>query len=456
LADSLISYWAGHAWGNSFLECGIELTPLQKYFMNKDGRTVLQPGDVIGLCGMTETPIDDWGVDMTTRGEISIPSEVLSRPKTISFDGDDSDWANVPVLIEAPDNVDGIFPSGVGAVVTDVVDIKEVKAFIQNDNIFYKMTFHGSPAWPNNAYENDREGTMYFASRGSYHILIDIDNDATTGWSTDWYEGHYTPMGYLKSQGVAYEPVGAEVMLEWGGRTNDDWEVATEGKDKVRSLSYWAADYQEYNGETDLGSDYEIFNFDVIEPDSALMMAHDGLLLNNSSDDEATMDGNPEWHAHAWGNDFIEVGSALSTIKKYFNNKDGSSIFKADDVIGICAMTETPIDDWGVDMTTRGEISVLVGVAGSETVVENFTLSNNYPNPFNPSTKIEYSLPTNEYVSLKVYDIIGREVATLINKQQSAGNHDVHFNASNLTSGVYFYKIEAGSFASVKKMLLLK
>jgi len=199
------------------------------------------------------------------------------------MDGDSTDWAAYPALIEAPDNVDGIFPDIVGAVVTDVVDIKTVKATVIGNVLFTYMEFWEGPAWPNNAYENEHEGVNYYASRGSYHILIDIDNNPSTGWSTDWYEGHYTPMGYLITQGIAYEPIGAEVMLEWGGRTNDDWEVANEGKDKVRSLSYWAADYEEYNGETDLGSDYEIFNFDVIEPDSALMMGHDGLLLNNSN-----------------------------------------------------------------------------------------------------------------------------------------------------------------------------
>jgi len=89
-------------------------------------------------------------------------------------------------------------------------------------------------------------------------------------------------------------------------------------------------------------------------------------------------------------------------------------------------------------------------------MVEKFSLANNYPNPFNPSTKIQYSLPTNEFVSLKVYDIIGREVATLVNQQQSAGVYDVSFNASNLTSGIYFYKIDAGSFVDVKKMMLIK
>ena len=349
-----------------------------------------------------------------------------------------------------------MFPPEVGAVVADRVDIKEIKAFIENDKLFFNMKFWGGPAWPNDAYEKDREGTMMLSSRGYYHLLLDIDNDATTGWSTDWYEAHFTPVGYLIDQGVAYEPVGAEVMQENFFRTRDDYEVAN-GSDKYDNNGQWAADYEEYNGQTDNGPDYEIYNYDITDPDSVNMMRFDGLQINNSSDADI-LNGNPEWIGHAWGNDFIETGVSLNAIKKYYMAKDGRSVFQNGDIIGFCGMTETPIDDWGVDMTTRGEITVTaVGVSDqSPVMVEKFSLANNYPNPFNPSTKIQYSLPTNEFVSLKVYDIIGREVATLVNQQQSAGVYDVNFNASNLTSGIYFYKIDAGSFVDVKKMMLIK
>ena len=374
----------------------------------------------------------------------------------IVMDGDSTDWEGYPILIEAPDNVDGMFPPEVGAVVTDIVDIKTIKATVIGNVLYGYMEFWGGPAWPNNAYEKDREGTMMFSSRGYYHLLLDIDNDATTGWSTDWYEAHYTPVGYLISQGVAYAPIGAEVMQENFFRTRDDFEVANEGKNKYDNNGQWAADYEEYNGQTDNGPDYEIYNYDITDPDSVNMMRFDGLQINNSSDADI-LTGNPDWIGHAWGYDFIETGVSLDAIKKYYMAKDGRDVFKVDDVIGICGMTETPIDDWGVDMTTRGEISVVVGVSDNQPVmVEKFSLANNYPNPFNPSTKIQYTLPTNEFVSLKVYDIIGREVATLVNQQQSAGVYDVNFNASNLTSGIYFYKIDAGSFVDVKKMMLIK
>jgi hypothetical protein len=91
-------------------------------------------------------------------------------------------------------------------------------------------------------------------------------------------------------------------------------------------------------------------------------------------------------------------------------------------------------------------------------------LNQNYPNPFNPITKIKFTLPHHSngerkgasLVTLKVYDVLGREIKTLINKELSPGSHDVNFDGRNLTSGVYFYRLDAGSFVQTKKMVLLR
>jgi hypothetical protein len=83
-------------------------------------------------------------------------------------------------------------------------------------------------------------------------------------------------------------------------------------------------------------------------------------------------------------------------------------------------------------------------------------LIQNYPNPFNPATTISYSVPKRSRVSLKLFDILGREVVELKNEIQNAGTYKVKFNASHLASGIYFYQLKSDDFISVKKMILLK
>jgi photosystem II stability/assembly factor-like uncharacterized protein len=88
--------------------------------------------------------------------------------------------------------------------------------------------------------------------------------------------------------------------------------------------------------------------------------------------------------------------------------------------------------------------------------VNKFSLSQNYPNPFNPSTSMQYTIGSRQFVSLKVYDLLGREVATLVNEEKPAGEYEVEFDGSNFPSGIYFYQLKAGDFVQTKKMILMK
>lgn len=100
--------------------------------------------------------------------------------------------------------------------------------------------------------------------------------------------------------------------------------------------------------------------------------------------------------------------------------------------------------------------TVAVEENNSETLPTEFSLSQNYPNPFNPSTVISFQLPVNSHVTLKVFDVNGREVATLVEGELSAGNHIVQFAPSDLADGVYFYKLTAGKFSQTRKAILLR
>nr|HMT10926.1 T9SS type A sorting domain-containing protein [Ignavibacteria bacterium] len=98
----------------------------------------------------------------------------------------------------------------------------------------------------------------------------------------------------------------------------------------------------------------------------------------------------------------------------------------------------------------------IVGGIQSIEIPNYFSLAQNYPNPFNPTTSIKFSVPTPEMVTLKVYDVLGKEVAVLVNEMKQPGFHTVDFDASRLASGIYFYRIDAGQFSSVKRMALIK
>jgi hypothetical protein len=88
--------------------------------------------------------------------------------------------------------------------------------------------------------------------------------------------------------------------------------------------------------------------------------------------------------------------------------------------------------------------------------LKRYYLTQNYPNPFNPATSIAYEIPNNSHVELKIYDMLGREISTLVNEEQNAGKHEVKFNGANLSSGVYIYRLRANNFLEIKKMMFLK
>ena len=106
--------------------------------------------------------------------------------------------------------------------------------------------------------------------------------------------------------------------------------------------------------------------------------------------------------------------------------------------------------------STSYNSALLTSVEQISGLPQNFNLTQNFPNPFNPSTKIEYSIPEESFVQLKVYDILGNEIATLINEEQSAGSYRADFSGANLSSGLYIAKLQAGHYSKTIKMTLLK
>lgn len=155
------------------------------------------------------------------------------------------------------------------------------------------------------------------------------------------------------------------------------------------------------------------------------------LLLNGEVSDTLFFTGNTSWNVF---DTTITVSETLNEIgiQKYFGYMDFDYM-----EISINALSVSNEDD-------------------SEAIPENFMLNQNYPNPFNPTTIISYDIPKAGVVKLSVYNMLGQNVANLINKQQSAGSYDVQWDAKNVSSGIYIYRLEVGSFISTKKMILVK
>jgi hypothetical protein len=140
----------------------------------------------------------------------------------------------------------------------------------------------------------------------------------------------------------------------------------------------------------------------------------------------------------------FEVSSSSTTIVKTLVGQGFVGTLRgANSIIESGFLADTLLRFWN-SISEGGEIP------------SEYVLRQNYPNPFNPSTTIKFELPRTSQVNLAVYDILGRQVSVLVNEKRDAGVHEVRFDGSNLASGVYFYRIQAGDFVQTRKLLLLR
>jgi len=142
------------------------------------------------------------------------------------------------------------------------------------------------------------------------------------------------------------------------------------------------------------------------------------------------------------GDNWSEVNNGLTSLPLRALAICGSYLYAGGDVSGV----------W-----RRPLSEMITGIEDEQNnLPESFSLQQNYPNPFNPSTTFRYSIPTQSKVMIKVYDLLGNEIATLMDEEKQVGTYDLMWNAANLPSGVYFYQLKAGSYADTKKMILVR
>lgn len=144
------------------------------------------------------------------------------------------------------------------------------------------------------------------------------------------------------------------------------------------------------------------------------------------------------------GNTIIGWGSNVTTLSEVNSNKN------------LVYTLSLPAGQWSYRAFRFNTLDVLTNVNPEISTVKEYQLLQNFPNPFNPVTNIDFSIPKSGFVSLKVYDMLGKEICTLVNESRNAGKYIVKFNGLSLPSGIYFYKIESNGFSDTKKMMLVK
>ncbi len=324
---------------------------------------------------------------------------------------------------------------------------------------------------------NSQDPKMCFAD--SIEILFDTDIRVKT----------FAPINIPLSQNSVAD-MGVKYLYKYGWGIGEIYsetsDIGIEASRIVRTLNYAKIDGVEY-GDLTYSENQNIFLSESIlylfQNENNSNFADTTWLINKSSE-ILMVDSviNNRGYSYTFDVLFSDNSShRYSLMQNYIDtvafsvNPDDSIriILSNPDLCPICdgGGIEVFTDSLQIFTNSKTNSVLLLSIIGDGTLdTENieygnlkFSLQQNYPNPFNPSTTIKYSIPvetlratSEQIVTLKVYDILGREVATLVNKAQKAGNYDVNFNANVLTSGVYFYTLKAGKYRATNKMLLVK
>jgi photosystem II stability/assembly factor-like uncharacterized protein len=340
-----------------------------------------------------------------------------------------------------------------GLFIEDAHIFDELNAIVVGDKVFKttnggaqwnEVTIPGSPALSGVHFVNSSLG---FASSAGGKIYITTDSGSNWTQQTSNTTAFLTDISFANSTIGYAVGFGGTIVYTSDGGTN--WNPASTGT----TNNLWG-----------------VF---AVTPTLGYAVGGDGSALNGNI--LKTTDGGANWNSS-----IVDPNSLLTGI--YFINPDtgyvsGTKIWKTEDGGQTWVMqkdiSETTVIFFSDSLTGyagdhAGNIYKTInggtsGIKDESNLVESYQLFQNYPNPFNPSTKIKYTIPSvistgerNLFVTLKVYDVLGNEVATLVNEEKPAGAYEVVFNAENLPSGIYFYRLVSGKYTETKKMILLR
>jgi len=252
---------------------------------------------------------------------------------------------------------------------------------------------------------------------------------------------------YLSGNGNGANPLGSAAFYIYGGFSGSI------GVDLKNNIFVNARNETPYFSSSLY--DYTISNLNSNNNDLYYPRGRDNCLVRIGTTNYHTL---PDWQA---------TGKDLNSITEMPNFVD-PYLHIAENEETLLESRGIPITDINFDLdgqarhVTTPDIGadefngIPVGVENEEALPTEFALEQNFPNPFNPSTTFRYSIPTQSKVVIKVYDILGNEIATLMDEEKPVGTYELTWNAADLSSGIYFYQLNAGEFVSTKKMILLK
>ncbi len=301
----------------------------------------------------------------------------------------------------------------------------------------------------------DQEGISSFNDNNAGTKKLGIKTDLKTYSFSDAEDNNYIILKYV------FENISGVDISNFYAGIYFDWDIDDETYDQ---------NITNYDSQNNFGY---VYHTDVDKPYVGMALLSDGTTGFYGIANDGLDGGIGVYDGYSDASKWLTLTNGLTKAQAGPNDissviSTGPYEIKADGSIEIGFSISAGIDLTSIQNSVANSrakyINVITDVQESDSELPTeYSLSQNYPNPFNPSTTIKYSIPvgTNRNLSstnvkLIVYDILGREVTTLVNKQQSAGNYEVNFDASRLTSGIYFYKLTSGAFNTTKKLMLLK
>jgi hypothetical protein len=341
------------------------------------------------------------------------------------------------VKVSASGNV-YVFGSATASTGLDFITIKYNSSGVQQWTKRYSNGFTLQPV----AMEIDANENIYVSGQGTslsgdgFHTLkYNLAGDSL------WTAIYTGPQGYCFPTDLAVDGFGNVYVTGRSANAQVTGSEYATVKYNSAGQELWTARYE------GLGNEQFANSSEAIDLDAA------GNVYVTGQSEAADFSAN--------GYDYATIKYNNAGIEQWVIRYDGG---ESDRAISIFVDTEEKVYITGESRVNGSQTFGTIKYAQSPSDVQeinsetpaSYLLQQNYPNPFNPSTKINYSIPAISFITLKVYDVLGNEVATLLNEEKPAGSYEVDFSASGLTSGIYFYKLTAGSFVETKKMLMIK